>query len=287
MRATLLAAVVVIASCGGRSRTDQLRDLLQPRTEPRWQTTTAAAGNTPPAKAASDSAAPASRNWDANFVGPDVATPVAAAPPDDDVCELSGGSPAATDTRADIERYEPGWIVHSMEGVVGLGCTPRRPNCYARVARNDTASIAEFRGTTIRFNWPRMEAMAAAARMRTDSIDFMLSVTALLAHEYGHYLDAEEQRRWRGRFVEAHPQLHEALPNASWQGELLADAIAACILARSRLSDVLLRRVIDTIANTRTSTHPEPALRKTAMDIGASRCGRTRPDTDLLLTLIE
>lgn len=93
--------------------------------------------------------------------------------------------------------------------------------------------------------------------------------TLVLAHEYGHHLDMQNQ-------------LGGVASGDAWPQELLADVIAGCALARSGVPRRTLARAAQLVARTdfnTTQPHPHGADVSRSLRAGYTRCEARRPPT--------
>jgi hypothetical protein len=169
--------------------------------------------------------------------------------------------------------------------VVARGCrdtsyVPRK-QCEPAVKRNDAVEIAGFwtKGKIIRYNWQYLLQQTGLFAPAEADREWVKVLIGIMAHEYGHYLDAVSNGALREKWNIANP-VFSGFSNV-WKAESWADAVAGCILGSSAIDSDSLDKFLIGLNSTGEDDHPPGDKRLTAVRLGWQTCSDDPPPQSL------
>ncbi|WNG38618.1 hypothetical protein F0U61_36750 [Archangium violaceum] len=190
----------------------------------------------------------------------------------------------------DRSTLDPSYVFLIQTLVQDQGCLKHVPpgaagSCRPQVRRNDFVLGAQFdtEKKLIRYNWPYLEGHKGCLGLTEEG--FYMFLSGVFAHEYGHFLSLVTKDA-KKRLLSIFPEYKSLKPR--WQEELLADAVAGCILGRIEMSEKPLQAFIKGLGNAGAdSTHPPPEVRIHVLAEGMLRCGGRALPTSVLPMLFD
>ncbi|MFO0586076.1 MAG: hypothetical protein U0441_00985 [Polyangiaceae bacterium] len=190
-------------------------------------------------------------------------------------CPIFTGSEPAT--------LSPEWIKDIVANTAGRACGDLRlpDHCEPLVRMSGDVGDAMCCVGADQVIWYNYANLQKQRSLVPDELGFRTFVHGVLAHEYGHHVDAA-LAKWRNYYLQV-PELRDdpalAPQNDStgaWKRELFADSVAGCVLSKLRMSlDPVATVFVRGVFAGGSNTHPPGAIRLVALQDGAKRCGGT------------
>ncbi len=181
----------------------------------------------------------------------------------------------------------PQWAEMSIGLVVAGGCPSEVDSklCSVEVYENRNTPNAGWYPAKRRIRY-RRSYIAGYADEQTR--EFGLTLTGVLAHEYGHYLDYVGNRVFPRRFLDRHRELGKFINQQDRRRarvqlrEMYADSVAGCVLARSGLDAEPFEAYLCGTDWKAETNYPTVEARRQALLAGWRDCGGTRKVHELM-----